>query len=260
MSHTNGSTPAGAPAADAPQMPLFFTNVTGVNPGETPELRLDREHGFAFATKTQTIPIGLGEFEAAARTYPIVYTSGPNPVPVALVGLDGRGNLFVGPDGKWRADTYVPAYVRCFPFVLIDDPASGSTFIGMEADASCLSMNVGDRLFEDGKPTPLLNDAIALCTTVRDNIAAATAMARALMAEGLLEDEEAHVTFTGGGDLHIRGFQLLRADRLAGVSDATFLEWRRRGWLGPIYAQLYSSAQWSRLIDLGSTERAPAAG
>ena len=47
---------------------------------------------------------------------------------------------------------------------------------------------------------------------------------------------------------------------LDGVSDATFLEWRRRGWLGPIYAQLYSSAQWSRLIDLASAERVAAAG
>ena len=256
MSQTNGTTPAGAQVTDAPQMPLFFTNVTGVNPGETPELRLDRDHGHAFAAKAQTIPVGLGEFEAAARTYPILYTTGPNPVPVALVGLDASGNLFVGPDGKWRVDTYIPAYVRCFPFVLIDDPTSGSTFIGMEANSPALSMNVGDRLFEDGKPTPLLNDAIGLCTTVRDNIAAASAMARALAAEGLLEDEEAHVTFTGGGDLHIRGFQLLRADRLDGVSDATFLEWRRRGWLGAIYAQLYSSAQWGRLIELASAERA----
>lgn len=255
MSQTNGSMPAGAQLTDAPQMPLFFTNVTGVNPGETPELRLDREHGHGFAAKAQTIPVGLGEFEATARTFPILYTTGPNPVPVALVGLDGRGNLFVGPDGKWRADTYIPAYVRCFPFVLIDDPASGSTFIGMETNAPALSMTTGDRLFEDSKPTPLLNDMIGLCTTVRDNIAAASAMARALAVEGLLEDEEAHVTFTGGGDLHIRGFQLLRADRLDGVSDATLLEWRRRGWLGPIYAQLYSSAQWGRLIELASVER-----
>jgi len=255
MSQTDGSTPTGAQVTDAPQMPLFFTNVTGVNPTETPELRLDRDHGHAFAAKAQTIPLGLGEFEAAARSYPILYTTGPNPVPVALVGLDVRGNLFVGPDGKWRADTYIPAYVRCFPFVLIDDQASGSTFIGMEANAACLGNNVGARLFEDGKPTPMLNDLIGLCTAARDNINAASALARALAAEGLLEDEEAHVTFTGGGDLHIRGFQLLRTDRLDGISDATFLEWRRRGWLGAIYAQLYSSAQWSRLIELASSER-----
>jgi len=258
MSQTDDSKPAGAQVTDAPQMPLFFTNVTGVNPAETPALRLDRAHGHGFAAKTQTVPIGLGEFDAAARTYPILYTTGPNPVPVALVGLDARGNLFVGPDGAWRADTYIPAYVRCFPFVLIDDPSSGSTFIGMEATASCLGNDVGDRLFEDGKPTQILNDTINLCTTVRDNINAAAAMARALAAEGLLEDEEAHVTFTGGGDLHIRGFQLLRTDRLDGVSDATFLEWRRRGWLGPIYAQLYSSAQWGRLIDLATIQRAAA--
>ena len=241
-------------SAPAQQMPLFFSNVIGVNPAENPELRLDKAHGYAFAKTAQWVPIGLAEFEAAARCYPILFTAGTDPVPVVLLGLDGRGNLFIDDKGGWRADTYIPAYVRCFPFVLIDDTSTNATFIGMEKDCAALQNPDGTRLFEDGKPTPTLSDAVSLCTSSRANINAATAMTRALAGEGLLEEEEATVNFTGGGEMRIRGFQLLRADRLAGVSDAVFLDWRQRGWIGAIYAHLHSSGSWARLIELASND------
>ena len=241
-------------AVPAQQMPLFFSKVIGVNPTENPDLRLDRSAGYRFAAAAQWIPIGLAEFEAASRCYPILFTAGPEPVPVVLVGLDARGNLFIDKNGAWRPDAYIPAYVRSFPFVLIDDQNSGATYIGMETGAEAFRNPDGVRLFEDGKPTQVLNEAVALCTSSRSNINAATAMARALAAEGLLEEEEAAVTFTGGGELRVRGFQLLRADRLAAVSDTTFLEWRQRGWLGAIYAHLHSAGSWAKLIELASAE------
>ena len=44
------------------------------------------------------------------------------PTPVALLGLDWRAaTLFVEPAGAWRADTYIPAYIRAFPFVFVED-------------------------------------------------------------------------------------------------------------------------------------------
>ncbi len=243
--------------AAAPQLPLFFTSVVGVNPTEVPDLRLDKATGFRFAAAAQWVPIGLGEFEAAARSYPILFTTGPDPVPVVLVGLDARGNLFVNPEGVWQPDAYIPAYVRSYPFVLIDDQQSGATYIGMEAGAEALKNPDATRLFEDGKPTATLNDAVSLCTSSRANINAATALAKALAAAGVLEEEEAAVTFTGGGELRIRGFQLVRPDRLAAVSDAVFLDWRQRGWIGPIYAHMHSAGAWTKLIDLASSTASP---
>ena len=73
--------------------------------------------------------------------------------------------------------------------------------------------------------------------------------ARALDAAGLLEEEEATVNFTGGGQARIRGFKLLKQERLAELDDTTFLEWRRMGWVAAIYAHLYSVGRWGRLIE-----------
>lgn len=246
-----------ATAPTAPSLPLFYSRVVGVNPSLHGQIYLDRSVGFGFAAKAQSIPIGIGEFEAVARHYPILFTAGPAPVPVALVGLNESGNLFVGADGAWRADGYVPAYARAFPFIFVEDEAAGTTYVGMESEAACLNeAGRGSRLFEDGNPTPALNEAVSFCSALRDNLRAGATLARALDAAGLLREEEATINFTAGGAAKIRGFKMMRPEKLDGVSDEMFLDWRRRGWMGAIYAHLHSAANWARLIDLAAT-RAP---
>ena len=69
---------------DTPALPLFFTKVVGLNPGLHGGLRLARG-GYGFAAGAATIPLGLGEFVAAARQYPIVFAAGEVPAPLALV-------------------------------------------------------------------------------------------------------------------------------------------------------------------------------
>lgn len=236
----------------APALPLFFKRVVGVNPEVHGAWRLNRSAGHAYAATAQSVPIGLGELEAVSQHYPIVFASGPTPSAVALLGLREGKNLFVLPDGSWRPDAYVPAYVRVFPFVFVEDESTRTVFVGMEPDADCLSLDAGVPLFEDGKPTGALNECVAFCSALRDNLAAAAALGLALAAEGLLVEEEANITFTRGGASRVCGFKIVKPERLDRVSDETFLDWRRRGWLGPLYAHLHSMARWGRLIELAA--------
>ena len=234
----------------APALPLFYTKVVGVNPNLHGAVRLNRAAGYGFAAGAASIPVGLGEFGLVARHYPIVFAAGAVPAPVALVGINEVGNLYVDSAGAWRVDAYVPAYVRAYPFIFVEDPARSTTYVGMDEGAACLGQEAGERLFEDGKPTAALSEAVQFCASFRDNVTAATAFATALDAAGLLQEEEAMVNFTGGGSTRVRGFKVIRPDRLDQVSDEVFLDWRRRGWLGAIYAHLHSAGNWARLIDL----------
>jgi hypothetical protein len=249
MSETPSS-PAESPPA--PSLPLFFHRVVGVNPELHGSLRLDRTAGVGYAAIAQAVPLGLGEMDIAAQHYPILFTTGENPSAVALLGLREGENLFVLPDGNWRPEGYVPAYVRAFPFIFVEDDSTKTLYVGMEPDAECLRPGSGTPLFEDGKPTALLNESVAFCSAFRDNLNATAALTRALEAEGLLEEEEASITFTHGGAARIRGFRVVKAERLDQLSDEIFLDWRRRGWISAIYAHLHSQARWGRLIDLAA--------
>jgi hypothetical protein len=245
-----------APAASAPALPLFFTGVVGVNPNQHSHLRLDRSLGYAFAAHAQSIPVGLGELEVISQHYPIVFTTGASPTPVALMGLKDGANPFVSADGAWRPDSYVPAYVRAYPFIFVEDQATSTLYVGMDSSAAAIRTEGGSALFEDGKPSPALTEAINFCAAFRDNLNAGLAFGRALDEAGLLEEEEATINFTAGGVARVRGFKILKAERLEKISDETYLDWRRRGWIAAIYAHLYSTGRWARLVEMAAAKPA----
>jgi hypothetical protein len=238
-------------------LPLFFSRLASVSPKLHGHLRLERGN-FRFAAKVQAVPIGLTEFEIVAQHFPILFTSGANPVPVALLSLSEGHNLFVQPDGQWLKEAYIPAYVRSFPFICVEDVQTRTLVTAIEQTAEQLSPDRGQPLFEDGRPTPALNEAVAFSQAFREAATSAANFARALDAAKLLADEEATVNFTAGGSTRILGFKLVKPERLAEVDDATFLDWRRMGFLNAIYAHLHSAGRWARLIDLGAPRARPA--
>ena len=239
-----------APAAAA--LPLFFKRVVAVSAQTHGNLRLDRSVGQEFAAAAQSVQLGLTEIEAAAQHFPVLFTSGATSTAVALLGLREGQNLFVRPDGKWSPDAYVPAYVRAFPFIAVEDAANRTQVTAVEPDAPHLRSDAGARLFEDGHPSAALNEAGGFAKALRESMIAAGSFTRALDAAGILEEEEATVNFTAGGSARIRGFKIVKAERLAEVDDATYLDWRRMGWVAAIYAHLYSIGRWGRLIELAA--------
>jgi hypothetical protein len=53
----------------------------------------------------------------------------------------------------------------------------------------------------------------------------------------------------------VRGFKVIKRDRLEKVNDETFLAWRRRNWIPAIYAHLVSARRWVRLMDEAARAR-----
>ncbi len=236
----------------AAALPLLFRRIAAVTADKHSHLRLDRGVGHGFAAGVQSVPLGLTEIDAAAQHFPVLFAAGPNPAAVALLGLREGQNLFVRADGTWTRDAYVPAYLRAFPFIFVEDAASRTQVICMEPDAPQLAGSSGAPLFEDGRPSAALAEATAFARALRESLIAAGSFARALDAAGLLEEEEATINFTTGGSARIRGFKIVKAERLGELDDATYLDWRRMGWIAAIYAHLYSIGRWGRLIELAA--------
>ena len=72
-----------------------------------------------FARKLNAIPVSFSEFAAAARDYPIVFTSGDNGksfAPVAVLGHGRRREPAPARADGWAPGTYLPAYLRRYPF------------------------------------------------------------------------------------------------------------------------------------------------
>lgn len=67
------------------------------------------------------LPISMVEFPLVARDYPIVFVtadSGKSYAVFAVLGLETQSNLFLMSDNTWDRRSYLPAYVRRYPFCM----------------------------------------------------------------------------------------------------------------------------------------------
>ena len=92
-------------------VPFQKTHRVLLRPGTTP----------GFCRAINALAVSYGELVAASRDYPIVFTSGDGGstfAPVVVLGLAQRQNLFLTSQDDWDPTTYVPAFVRSYPFCI----------------------------------------------------------------------------------------------------------------------------------------------
>jgi hypothetical protein len=237
-----------------PALPLFFREIVPLDPRLHGDLRLERGQDYRFARETNAIPIALHEVAAAAGDYPIVFGGPGQAALLAVVGYRERENLYVDLAGQWQRGSYVPAYVRNYPFAFILAPDNKTLVLGFDPQARCFGA-AGAPLFAAGQTAPPLTEAADLCKTLFASLRETGELVAALEAQGLLVENSAVIDFKQGGQAVLRGFRVIDGDKFAALDDAVFLDWRKRGWLAAIFAHVNSAARWSRIVDLGAVAR-----
>jgi len=121
---------------------------------------------FGFAREAVAIPVVNGEFMVAMRHYPIVFAVDEQASPIALVAMRKDQNLFVEPDGSWKAGSYIPAYVRRYPFIVMETEDRTQHFLSVDRGSERFVASVKDHegarsLFDDvGRPTMVAQSAM----------------------------------------------------------------------------------------------------
>ena len=202
--------------------------------------------GYGFARETNAVPLGAAEAEVAARHYPLVFAAADPGGLIALLGVEKGRNLFVDEAGDWRPGSYVPAYVRRYPFAFAQ---LGDQLVLCVDEAAEALGDSGIPLFDGEKPTPLVEQALAFSREFQMQADAAQAFAAACASAGLLADHRAEFALTDGRKIVLGGFRILDRAKFDTLPDAAFIDWRKRGWLAMAYAHFASMNSWASLID-----------
>jgi hypothetical protein len=248
MSEAN--TPDGA--NQKPVLPLFYRTPEALHAERHAKLRLAAGPDFRFAGDTNSVPIMASEFAQAARFYPVVFAGEPA-MPAVVLGLQ-QNNLFVDGKGVWEQDrSYIPAYVRRYPFTFIAQPGNGGFMLGLDMDCTRLlrdgkAYKTAQPLFEDGKPTTLTQEALRFCGALQNDHLVTRAFAAALVEQNLLIDQQAQGSLPDGKPILLGGFRIVDAQRFQELPDAVVVDWHKRGWLGLVHAHLASLACWTELL------------
>ena len=235
-------------------LPLFYRQPVALSAALHSELSLAPKENYAFARNTNSIPLTLNEFDFACRHYPIVFTASKPTVPVAVTGIAQDRNLFVDEQGRWQDGTYIPAYARRYPFILLDDAKNKNFTLGVDVSADRIGQtpNRENKFFWRGEPTELTRRALTVCVEYQANVNVARAFCDALEEEGLLVEKEAGFDLHSGRKFRLTGFRVIDESRFEKMAGKTFLRFHRRHWLRPIYLHLVSAASWANLLDIAA--------
>jgi hypothetical protein len=256
-----------APAADTglSGTVLFYSQPEPLNKELHGSLGLVRSNTpYGFATAGHVVPITVTEFGMAAVSYPIIF-SGDAHQPLAVAGLNGGKNLFISDAGAYQVGTYIPAYVRRYPFVLANDDKSERLIVCIDR-ASALFTEGGDvPLFDEkGEATEYTMNAIKFCDDFETERRRTESFVKALEALDLFEIKKATFTPVGadGQPLEpqvIAEYYAVSEEKLGKLSADKLVELRDNGGLQQIYAHLVSLTNWDRLIAIALDDQARAA-
>lgn len=236
-------------APSSQKLPLFYQTLVPLTPARHKSLKLGTNRDFSFAATANAIPLTVDEIPTAMRNYPIVLAPGDPATPVALVGFEQGKNTFVDSDGNWQAGTYIPAYVRRYPFGLVRETA--------DAERHVLCADLSSTLFdEDDASQPIFNeddsaaDAATRALDFCQRYVTSTERTRAVMREaeelGLIGPSQVTIT-RDGVKRKVDGFAIISEEKLRELDDKTLADLVRRGVTTIFAAQQLSMANFSSM-------------
>lgn len=243
---------------------LFYERPVPLNRNEHKDLRIKPIPNLKFASAVHSVPLTGVEFPAAARDLPVLFggSTVEEAGPMALLGMRQNENLFIDADGRWEANTYIPAFIRRYPFVLAEKPvgAEGDDFtVFLDEAYEGFGTSEGDRLFkEDGGESELLSNAVKFLGEFQQHVARTQWFMDQLRKHDLLEPRNISLQ-RDGKVINLNGLFVVNEEKLRQLDEKTAHEFLREGVFGWIYAHLLSLSNIDRVGQrLGQREDAEA--
>ncbi|MEM9311369.1 MAG: SapC family protein [Pseudomonadota bacterium] len=245
--------------APQPQLPLFYKDLLPLNSKEHGDWSVGTFDDASFLAETHAIPLTIDEFVDAQRNYPIVFTAGDNPLPIALFGLNEGVNTFIGDDGKMVADVYVPAYIRRYPFILAKlQQGSDDMSLCFDPTASVIAkQETGQALFTgEGEPTDYTKGVLEFCQKFEESGQRTRAFLEELKKLDILMDGEIAITRSDAPDKPFvyRGFRMVDENKLRELPTETLEALNKNGMIMLIHAHLFSMNLMRRLFERQSAQ------
>lgn len=215
-----------------------------------------------FLASTNAVPVSFTEFPVAFRDFPLVFVStdeGKTFSPVAVLGVAANENLFVE-KGNWDANSYLPAYVRRYPFcmarVTLDSVEQADRLVCVE---KTFLNDKGETMFDaEGKSLERWQPIERLLNDYEADLERTREMCAILADYSLFEPFTLQATLKDGGPMNLAGMYRIEEKKLEFLNAAQHRNLFKKGVMGRIYTHLLSLDNFTRLMARKNTAAAAA--
>jgi hypothetical protein len=236
-----------ATAAPNQNLPLFYNAVEPLNVTQHGKMNVRKLLKMGQMAKTHAIPITVDEFTLVQRHYPIVFSIGDKPIPIALMGLNEGVNVFLDEDGRaLDNDIYIPAYMRRYPFMLARiRPDSDELSLCFDSTSGAVGeFDEGEPLFDGDQPSQATQAILEFCEQFEAAGQRTSAFMEDLLKSNLLMDGEVAIQPEGFEQPFVyRGFRMVDEEKLRELRGDELRKMSQNGMLPLIYAHLFSLSE-----------------
>jgi hypothetical protein len=232
--------------ASAPQqsLPLFYNEILPLSSQQHSDFKIRTADKAPFLAKQHAVPVTVEEFPMVQRFMPIVFATGEDPVPLALMGLNEGVNTFFDEEGKLTEDNfYVPAYIRRYPYLLARlRPDSDELSLCFDPTSDTVgAFEEGEALFVNGEPSETTKNILQFNEQFEQAGARTNQFVKDLKELDLLIDGEVSIQPDGSAQPFIyRGFMMIDENKLNELRGDQLRKIVQNGMLPLIYAHLFS--------------------
>jgi hypothetical protein len=200
-------------------------------------------------------PININEFYSACRDYPILFAKAQegNWISVVLLGYENQ-NMYLEENGSWRAKSYVPAFIRKYPFVLLqtEDKESKKQNFTLAIDKSCVieldELSEQRAFFKEDKPTEFAQNTFGFLMDLQNGAVATAGFIKELEEWELLEEKQAQLVDSEGKTHTINGFYTVNEEKMNHLSEKKKESMCKKGAVPLITAHLISLGNMAKVI------------
>lgn len=236
-----------ASAAPTTGLPLLYNQIEPISSQQHGAMKVRGLEALPAVAKVHAIPLTVDEFALAQRHYPIIFSAGDEPVPLALMGLNEGVNTFIDAEGAAiDRSVYLPAYLRRYPFLLARlTQDSDELSLCVDPTAGAVGdFEEGQPLFADNQPSEATKAILQFCEQFEEAGQRTGLFVTELKKSGLLMDGEVAIQPEGSAQPFIyRGFQMVDEEKLRELRGDELRKMNQNGILPLIYAHLFSLSQ-----------------
>jgi len=217
----------------------LYQKVAVLNKKKHRKLRYQPQKQFEYTQNIQSCPLNGIEFFAASRDYPILFAKDKSGsyFPLAIMSLDEKGHRNLNTKGGWKADRYMPAFFRRYPFII---SSKGEVCFDAKAPHFA-SKEKGELLFDEaGEYNAPLKNAINFLARFDKQNKKTQEYMQACVDAKLLKRFDINIRMLKNTQTKLSGLYMIDGAAFSKLSSEAVVEWHKKGWLSWTYAQMHS--------------------
>jgi len=200
----------------------MYTKLQPINKIEDKNKAIKEAQNFSYAKEQISVPLTITEFYEACKDYPILFAKDLNGswMATAMLGYKEKENLFIDEEGVWEKQRYIPAHIRRYPFIYVNNTETKELTLAVDGDykSEDAQDEVRKLFLEDGTNSEFLNGVLRFLNQFHSDALATEKFIKQLESWDLLEERVAKIVTPDGKNYNINGFYVVNEEKLKHLS------------------------------------------